>query len=67
MIKAWPEQCPGFRITRNDWTKHNKALNTKALKGMVYVTPDGIESDEDLAHWVGICEGFVQSLPLKMK
>ena len=37
----------------------------KAMKGMVYVSADGIESDSDLAEWVKICTGFVQSLPPK--
>ena len=35
----------------------------KALKGMIYVLPGGIESDEDLNFWVGQCERFVASLP----
>lgn len=39
----------------------------KALKGMIYVSPEGIESDDDLAQWVGMCESFVQSLPPKKK
>ena len=39
----------------------------KALKGMIYVSPEGIESDDDLAQWVGLCESFVQSLPPKKK
>ncbi|MCF2950048.1 TfoX/Sxy family protein [Paraglaciecola aquimarina] len=38
----------------------------KAMKGMVYVTPEGLDSDEELAHWVGICESFVRSLPPKV-
>lgn len=37
----------------------------KALKGMVYVAPEGIETDADLKTWVGICEAFVSSLPPK--
>ncbi len=37
----------------------------KALKGMVYVSPGGIESDADLAKWVGVCTRFVESLPPK--
>ena len=37
----------------------------RALKGMVYVSPDGIESDEALAEWVETCEAFVNSLPPK--
>ena len=37
----------------------------KAMKGMVYVSPKGIASDEQLASWVNICESFVKSLPPK--
>lgn len=37
----------------------------KAMKGMVYVDPAGIASEADLAHWVGLCTGFVVSLPPK--
>lgn len=37
----------------------------KAMTGMVYVQPESIESDSDLAYWVGICTAFVESLPPK--
>jgi TfoX/Sxy family transcriptional regulator of competence genes len=37
----------------------------KAMKGMVYVSPEGLESDSELARWVSICETFVRSLPPK--
>jgi TfoX/Sxy family transcriptional regulator of competence genes len=37
----------------------------KALKGMIYVAPAGIEADEALEHWLGLCERFVQGLPPK--
>ena len=37
----------------------------KAMKGFVYVDPDGFESDEDLRVWVALCENFVDSLPPK--
>lgn len=39
----------------------------KALKGMIYVAPQGISSDSDLKEWIGICEEFIQSLPPKKK
>lgn len=35
----------------------------RAMKGMVYVTPEGIESDSELERWIDICSSFVQSLP----
>jgi len=37
----------------------------KALKGMIYVAPEGFESDEDLSEWVALCIGFVELLPPK--
>ena len=37
----------------------------RAMKGMVYVVPEGIESDSALAEWVGLCTDFVESLPPK--
>ncbi len=39
----------------------------KAMKGLVYVAPEGFESDDDLAEWVGISLGFIESLPPKKK
>lgn len=37
----------------------------KSLKGMVYVSPEGISTDSDLQEWIGICEAFIRSLPPK--
>ena len=37
----------------------------KPMKGMIYVSPQGLESDSGLAKWVSICTGFVESLPPK--
>lgn len=37
----------------------------RAMKGMVYVSPEGIEDDEELGYWVGLCCDFVASLPPK--
>jgi len=37
----------------------------KAMKGMVYVSPEGIESDSDLVMWLNICTGFIETLPPK--
>ncbi len=39
----------------------------KALKGMIYVSPKGIESDSSLANWLDIAIGFVESLPPKKR
>ena len=37
----------------------------KAMKGMVYISPEGIEDDLELVHWVHLCCSFVLSLPPK--
>jgi len=37
----------------------------RALKGMVYVSPKGVESDADLAAWVGRGTANAESLPPK--
>ena len=37
----------------------------KAMKGLVYVSPEGLASDEALRYWVGMCESFARSLPAK--
>lgn len=37
----------------------------KAMKGMIYVSPEGIENDRALRMWVELCESFVLSLPPK--
>lgn len=49
--------------------KHAREMDFtgKAMKGMVYVDPEGFESDAGLEHWVGICESYVQSLPPKKR
>jgi TfoX/Sxy family transcriptional regulator of competence genes len=38
----------------------------RAMKGMVYVSPEGLLDDKDLHLWVRICEDFVSSLPPKI-
>ena len=39
----------------------------KAMKGMVYVEPEGFESDADLSEWIKLCTDFIISLPPKVK
>lgn len=47
--------------------KHVKEMDFtgKPMKGMVYVSPEGFESESQLEGWVKVCESFVQSLPPK--
>lgn len=37
----------------------------KALKGMVYVDPEGIAEDKDFQLWIDHCRIFVKTLPPK--
>ena len=37
----------------------------KAMRGMVYVAPEGLEGDSELRGWLELCEQFVSSLPPK--
>jgi len=40
-------------------------MTGRAMKGWVVVTPDGVESDEDLEAWVKQGVDFVHTLPAK--
>ncbi len=48
-------------------TKHASEMDFtgKAMKGMIYVAPEGFDSDAKLKNWINICTGFVESLPPK--
>ncbi len=37
----------------------------KAMKGMIYVSPDGLSDDSDLKNWLDTCLSFIASLPPK--
>ena len=37
----------------------------RALKGFIYVDPDGFAEKNDLMEWVAFCERFTASLPAK--
>jgi TfoX/Sxy family transcriptional regulator of competence genes len=37
----------------------------KAMKGLIYVSPEGVDADEDLASWLAIAVEYVKSLPPK--
>ena len=37
----------------------------KPMKGFVYVSPEGLESDEELMSWVQLSLDYVLTLPLK--
>ncbi|MDA0681268.1 MAG: TfoX/Sxy family protein [Proteobacteria bacterium] len=37
----------------------------KAMKGFVYVDPEGFAEDGELRDWVALCEVYTRSLPAK--
>ncbi len=37
----------------------------RAMKGMIYVSPQGLDLDKDLGKWIGRCLEFVETLPAK--
>ncbi len=37
----------------------------RPMKGYVYVAPEGLENDNELAYWVNLCANFVRTLPPK--
>ena len=37
----------------------------KSMKGMIYVSPEGVAEDENLTYWVGLCAAFIATLPPK--
>lgn len=37
----------------------------KALRGFVYVLPEGIEKDKDLEYWINFSLDFIKTLPPK--
>ena len=37
----------------------------RSMKGMIYVSPEGIDADDDLERWVSRCIEFVETLPAK--
>ncbi|MDX2422176.1 MAG: hypothetical protein QNK43_05800 [Amphritea sp.] len=39
----------------------------KPIRSMVYVLPEGFESDKNLTAWVQTCTAFVDALRLKTK
>jgi len=47
--------------------KHVKEMDFtgKAMKGMVYVAPEGISEDKALRNWVQTCLTFIDTLPPK--
>lgn len=57
---AYEESLTQRHVRKMDFTG-------KALKGMVYVAPQGIAGDSDLKKWIQVCEKFIRSLPPKKR
>lgn len=62
MARVGPENYPA--CLRKPHTKPMD-FTGKPMKGMVYVTPEGCQRDNDLEAWLTLCETFVASLPPK--
>lgn len=62
MVRVGPDQYEAALAQ-----PHARAMDFtgKPMRGMVYVGPEGIASDEDLAAWVGRGLAFVTGLPPK--
>jgi hypothetical protein len=48
-------------------TEHAREMDFtgKPMKGMIFVAPEGVAEDEDLAVWINRCLAFVKTLPPK--
>ena len=62
MARVGPEQ---YNEALKDPFASEMDFTGRAMKGFVYVNPEGTESDQDLQHWVTRCEKFVSALPPK--
>ena len=47
--------------------EYARAMNFtgKVMKGMIYVSAQGIKSDDQLHRWIAVCENFIRTLPPK--
>ena len=60
MARVGPEKYEAC-LKNNNATKMD--FTGKAMKGLVYVTSDGYESEEDLEQWLKLCRNFIETLP----
>ena len=62
MLRVGPAQYDAYmkmpNVSKMDFTG-------KAMKGLIYVSPEGVDSDEELASWLAIAIEYVKSLPPK--
>lgn len=62
MARVGPENYDSL-LSREHASEMN--FTGRPMKGMIFVDPDGIQSDSDLAEWIVVCTEFVESLPPK--
>jgi len=62
MLRVGPENYESC-LTMNHASEMN--FTGRAMKGMVYISPKGFDSDKDLSEWLNICTDFVNTLPPK--
>jgi TfoX/Sxy family transcriptional regulator of competence genes len=62
MVRVGPETYQ--RLLRQPHAR-KMDFTGRPMKGFLYVTPEGVEEDEDLRRWVGEGVAYVTSLPPK--
>lgn len=62
MARVGPEQYESHLKKEH---AHQMDFTGKPMKGMIYVEPAGLTSDNDLKDWIDVCLNFVESLPPK--
>jgi len=62
MVRVGPDAYPDYLALPH---AREMDFTGRAMKGMIYVSTDGFEEDEDLEAWVGRGMAFAASLPAK--
>ncbi len=62
MARVGPEQ---YAKCLSETYAREMNFTGKALKGMIYVSAEGVAKDADLKKWVDRCTKFISSLPPK--
>ncbi|WP_210398155.1 TfoX/Sxy family protein [Motiliproteus sediminis] len=62
MVRIGPERYDEYLRERD---ARLMDFTGKPMKGMLFIAPEGVESDDDLARWLERCISFVTTLPPK--
>jgi len=62
MLRVGKEQYEG--LLKNSYVKEMD-FTGKAMKGFIYLQPDGFAEDDDLKNWIEKACAFVSTLPAK--